>query len=387
MAHVNTIFHQLLLLINRHDFRKLETKHFKPKRKYRTLSRWDQFVAMMFAQITHRKSLRDIVGQFMFQAKRFCHIGGNNVKRSTLADANNKRSAKFFQALFEQQYKKCTGLTPAKRFRFKNKLYSLDASVIDLCLSIFNWANFRKNKGGVKLHALLDHDGYIPALIRITDARSHEIQIARALRLPKGSIVTFDKGYNDYAWFNSLNENQIFFVTRIKKNARYTVKKRRRVIKSKGLTSDQTICFTGAKAKSCSIPLRRIGYTDPETGKHYTFLTNNFDLAAKTIADIYKDRWQIEQFFKWLKQNLKVKKFFGTSKNAVMTQIWIAAIAMLLLAYYKYKAKLGQNLSAILQLLQLNLFERRNIWRLFDSDPPTGKRCSQSQMLLNFNTF
>jgi putative transposase len=342
---------------------------------------------MMFAQITHRKSLRDIVNQLHFQSKRLCHIGGANAKRSTLADANNNRSAEFFQALFEQQYKKCAGLAPAKRFRFKNKLYSLDGSVIDLCLSLFPWAKFRKNKAGVKLHALLDHDGYIPSFLRITDAKSHEIQIARTLRLPKGSIVAFDKGYNDYAWFNSLNENQIFFVTRIKKNARYTVRERRRVIKSKGLTCDQTIRFTGVKTQSCPIPLRRIGYTDPETGKHYTFLTNNFELAARTIADIYKDRWQIEQFFKWIKQNLKVKKFFGTSKNAVMTQIWIAAITMLLLAYYKYKAKLRQNLSVILQLLQLNMFERRSIWRLFDPDPPKDKRCSQSQMFINFNIF
>jgi len=201
MAHVNTIFHQLLLLINRHDFRKLEYQ-FKPKRKYRTLSRWDQFVAMTFAQITHRKSLRDIVNQLQFQSKRLYHIGGNNAKRSTLADANNNRSAQFFQALFEKQYNKCTSLAPAKKFRFKNKLYSLDASVIDLCLSLFPWAKFRKNKAGVKLHTVLDHDGYIPAFMQITSAKSHEINIAKTLQLPPNSIVTFDKGYNDYSWFN-----------------------------------------------------------------------------------------------------------------------------------------------------------------------------------------
>jgi len=387
MAHVNTIFHQLLLLINRHEFRKLESKKFKPKRKYRTLSRWDQFVTMIFAQVTYRKGLRDIEAQLQFQSKRLCHIGGSNAKRSTLADANSKRPADFFQALFEVQYNKCIELAPAKKFRFKNKLYSLDASVVDLSLSLFPWAKFRKNKAGIKLHTLLDHDGYIPAFMRITEAKSHDIQVARSLKLPKKSIVTFDKGYNDYAWFNSLNSNQISFVTRVKSNARYTIKKRRRVIKSKGLTSDQTICLTGAKGKKCPIPLRRIGYKDPETGKHYKFLTNNFHLSAKTITDIYKDRWQIEQFFKWIKQNLKIKKFFGTSENAVMTQIWIAAITMLLLAFYKYKAKLGQNLSVILQLLQLNLFERRNIWRLFDPDPPKDKKCSQAQMLLNFNMF
>jgi len=342
---------------------------------------------MTFAQIIHRKSLRDIVKQLQFQSRRLYHIGGNSAKRSTLADANNNRSAQFFQALFEKQYNKCTGLAPAKRFRFKNKLYSLDASVIDLCISLFPWAEFRKNKAGVKLHTLLDHDGYIPALMRITDAKSHEIQVARSFQLPANSIVTFDKGYNDYSWFNSLNTNQIFFVTRLKRNARYRVTQRRSVIKSKGLTSDQIIRLTGVKAENCQIPLRRIGYKDPETGKHYTFLTNNFDLSAKTIADIYKDRWQIELFFKWIKQNLKIKKFFGTGKNAVMTQIWIAAITMLLLVYYKYKAKLGHNLSVILQLLQLNLFERRTIWRLFDPDPPKNKALNQKQLLFNFNIF
>ena len=383
MAHVNTIFHQLLLLINRHDFRKLEYQ-FKPKRKYRTLSRWDQFVAMTFAQITHRKSLRDIVNQLQFQSKRLYHIGGNNAKRSTLADANNNRSAEFFQALFEKQYNKCTGLAPATKFRFKNKLYSLDASVIDLCLSLFPWAKFRKNKAGVKLHTLLDHDGYIPALMRITEAKPHEIQVARSLQLAPNSIVTFDKGYNDYSWFNSLSNKHIFFVTRLKRNARYRVVERRSVIKSKGLTSDQTIRLTGTKSENCPIPLRRIGYKDSETGKHYTFLTNNFNLSAKTIADIYKDRWQIELFFKWIKQNLKIKRFFGTGKNAVMTQIWIAAITMLLLVYYKYRARLGQNLSAILQLLQLNLFERRSIWRLYDPDPPRENPQTQNQLLFNF---
>lgn len=387
MAHVNTIFHQLLLLINRHDFRKLETNQFKPKRRFRTLSRWDQFIVMVYAQITQRKNLRDIVNQLKFQSKRLYHIGGNTVKRSTLSDANNQRPAGFFQALFEKQYAKCTTVAPAKRFRFKNKLYSMDASVIDLCLSLFPWAKFRKSKAGIKLHTLLDHDGYMPAFMRITEAKTHEIQIARSLRLPSNSIVTFDKGYIDFSWFNALNTHHIFYVTRIKKNTRYRVTERRPVLKSKGLTSDQTIFLTGIKATEYQIPLRRIGYTDPETGKHYVFLTNNFELAAKTIADIYKDRWQIELFFKWIKQNLKIKKFFGTSKNALMTQIWIAVITMLLLAYYKYRAKLGHNLSKILQLLQLNLFERRNIWRLFETDPPNSKLPTQKQLLLNFNTF
>jgi len=387
MAHVNTIFHQLLLLIDRYDFCKLETKQFKPKRKYRTLNRWDQFVIMIYAQITHRKSLRDIVNNLSFQSRRLYHIGAKTVKRSTLADANNSRTPLLFEALFKKQYTKCSTLAPAKPFRFKNKLYSLDSSVVDLCLSLFPWAKFRKNKAGIKLHTLLDHDGNIPAFIRITEAKTHDIQVSRLLDLPAHSIVAFDKAYIDFSWFNAMSSKQVFFVTRMKTNTRYRVVERRKVIKSKGLTSDQTIRLTSVKGKNCPAPLRRVGYRDPETGKRYIFLTNNFHLAAKTIAEIYRQRWQIEIFFKWIKQNLKIKKFYGTSKNALMTQIWIAVITMLLLSYYKYKARLGENLSGILRLLQLNLFERRSIWRLYETDPPNKKVFSQKQLILNFNTL
>ena len=387
MAHVNTIFHQLLLLIDRHDFRKLETKQFKPKRKYRTLNRWDQFVIMIYAQITHRKSLRDIVNNLSFQSRRLYHIGAKTVKRSTLADANNSRTSLFFEALFKKQYTKCLTLAPAKPFRFKNKLYSLDSSVVDLCLSLFPWAKFKQTKGAIKLHTLLDHDGNIPAFIRITEAKTHDIQVARLLDLPSHSIVAFDKAYIDFSWFNAMSNKQVFFVTRMKNNTRYRVVERRKVIKSKGLTSDQTIRLTSVKGKNCPAPLRRVGYRDPKTGKRYTFLTNNFHLAAKTIAEIYRQRWQIEIFFKWIKQNLKIKKFYGTSKNALMTQIWIAVITMLLLLYYKYKARLGENLSGILRLLQLNLFERRSIWRLYETDPPKKKILDQKQLILNFNVL
>jgi len=205
------------------------------------------------------------------------------------------------------------------------------------------------------------------------------------LNLPPGSIVTADRAYIDYAWLFSLNQKKNFLVTRLKKNAKFKVIERRKVIKSKGLTSDQTIMLTGVKASDCPIPLRRIGYRDPETGKHYVFLTNNFNLAAKTIADIYKSRWQVELFFKWIKQNLKIKTFLGTSKNAVMTQIWIALITMLILSYMKFLAKLGQSIMQIQRLLQLNLFERQNMWELFD--PPIKKRkpAVKPNMLFNLS--
>lgn len=384
MAHSNTVLAQLLKLIDRHDFLALENGPFRPQRKYRTLSRWGQFTAMLFAQITGRASLRDISESLQAQAGRLYHLGINEVKKSTLADANNKRPAEFYQALFEQTYQRCAAIAPGKKkFRFNNKLYSLDASTIDLCLSVFPWAKFRTTKGGIKLHALLDHDGYIPKFASVTDAKTSDLAFARTLSLPAGSIVAADRAYVDFAWLYKLNQRKNFLVTRLKKNIKYKVVERRPVLKPKGITSDQTIILTGPKAGDCPIPLRRIGYKDPETGKQYFFLTNNFHLAAKTIADIYKARWEIELFFKWLKQNLKIKTFLGTSTNAVMTQIWIALITMLVLSYMKFLAKLGHSITQIIRLLQLNLFKRQSLWALFE--PSTARHKHESQQIMMFN--
>jgi hypothetical protein len=386
MAHSNIVLHQMLKLIDRHDFQKLDSGEYRPQRKFRTLSRWGQFVAMMFGQITGRASLRDIEDSIEAQNGRLYHLGINKVKKSTLADAINNRTAEFFCAFFEKTYQRCAAIAPAKRkFRFKNKLYSLDASTIDLCLSVFPWARFRSTKGGFKLHALLDHDGYIPGFANITDAKTSDLAVARTLNLPPGSIMAADRAYIDFAWLYALDKKKNFLVTRLKRNIKFRVVERHQVIKSKGVTSDQTIMLTGSKAKDCPIPLRRIGYRDPETGKHYVFLTNNFDLAAKTIADIYKSRWEVELFFKWLKQNLKIKTFLGTSKNAVMTQIWIALITMLVLAYMKFLAKLGQSITQIQRLLQLNLFKRQNLWELFDPPPTKHKTENRQIMLFNFS--
>jgi len=385
MSHSNTVLSQLLNLIDRHDFQKLENEQFRPQRKYRTLSRWSQFTAMMFAQITGRASLRDITDSLQTQAGRLYHLGISSVKKSTLADANNRRPAEFFQAFFEKSYQRCAALVPGKKkFRFKNKLYSLDASTIDLCLSVFPWAKFRSTKGGIKLHAVLDHDGYIPIFASITDAKTSDLAYARTLTLPPGSIIAADRAYIDFAWLLSLNQRKNYLVTRLKKNIKYKVIERRPVLKSKGITSDQTIILTGSKACDCPIPLRRVGYKDPDTGKQYFFLTNNFHLAAKTIADIYKDRWQIELFFKWLKQNLKIKTFLGTSKNAVMTQIWIALITMLVLSYMKFLAKLGKTITQIQRLLQLNLFKRQSLWKLFDQPLIKHRPDNPQKMLFNF---
>ena len=387
MAHSSTIFRQLLQLLDRNAFDSIERKGYQPKRKYRSLTRWGQFVTMMFAHITNRTSLRDIEDQFRIRAESLYHLGVRPVKRSTFADANNSRAAGFFEAIFKHQYAKCARCAPRKSFRFKNKLYSFDASVVDLCLNLFPWAKFRTTKGGIKLHTLLDHDGYIPAFVKITDAKVPDIAMARTLKLPPFSIVVMDRAYVDFKWFNKLDTKKVLFVTRLKRGIKYKVTERRKVIHSKGITSDQIIELTGTKAPDCPIPLRRVGYRDPQTGQHYVYVTNIFHLSAKTIADIYKERWQVELFFKWIKQNLRIKTFLGTSKNAVMTQIWIAMVAMLLLAYYKFMAKLNYSFSQVLKLLQLSLFKKQSLWQLFDPGPTKHMLPDSGQLCFDFNRF
>lgn len=380
MAHHNTVFSQLLKFIPRHEFETLAKQHHQG-RMLRKISRWSQFVALGLAQLSGRISLRDIVSNLSAQTSKLYHLGGTHVSRSSLARVNEQQPHTLYEALFNKLLSRCQGLAPKHGFRFKNKLYSLDASTIDLCLSAFPWATFRTTKGAIKLHVGLDHSGYLPTFMTVTEGKLHDVTVGRTLKLPKQSLVVFDRGYTDYRWYNSLNDNGIFFVTRQKANATYEVTERRPVSTAQGLTSDQTIKIKGAKADDCPIPLRRIGYRDLETGKHYVFLTNHFKLAAKTIADIYKARWQIELFFKWVKQNLKIKTFLGTSKNAVLTQIWIAMCMYLLLAYIKFCSRLSLSFQQILRLLQLNLFERRNLMSLLKGDPPAPPdRLLQTQL-------
>jgi IS4 transposase len=277
-------------------------------------------------------------------------------------------------------------ISPKHKFKFKNKLYSLDASTIDLSLGAFPWASFRRTKSAIKLHTLLDHGGYLPAFIAITDGKKHETKVASSVRLPKGSIVTEDKAYTDYGWFAQLEQNGIYFVTRQKTNAVYKPLERKPVNKKQGVTSDQTIKLTGTKKHLCPYLLRRIGYRDPETKKHYVFLTNNFKLSAKTIADIYKERWQIEIFFRWIKQNLKIKSFIGNSRNAVMTQICVALIAYLLLCMQKFLSKISHSLQSMIRVIQLSLFRRCSIEELFKPPPKTAK-IEHDNRQLNFANF
>lgn len=296
-------------------------------------------------------------------AKRLYHLGVKPVARSTFADANNARPYAFFEALFGELYTRCLSQAPKHKFSFKNKLFSLDASVVDLCLTLFPWAKFRTTKAGIKLHTLLDHDGYLPAMVTVTEAKCHEANIAKLFRLPKGSIVVFDRGYIDHAWFRQLCKSGVFLVTRLKSNARFLVLERNLVDRATGVTSDQIIQVADGEQ---TLVLRRIGYRDKETGKRFKFLTNHMTLPARTIADIYKDRWQVEIFFRFIKQNLKIKPFLGNSKNAVLSQVYVALIAYLLLAYQKFMSKIGLSLHYLARLMQRNLFQQCEILDLLD---------------------
>lgn len=382
MAHHNTVFAQLLKFLPRHEFETLAKEHHKGG-ALRTTSRWSQFVALLLGQIAGRQSLRDIESNLRAQGSRLYHLGTRGIARSSLARLNEQQPFSLYESLFARLYACCQRASLRHTFRFKNPLYSLDASLIDLSLSIFPWAHFALGKAAVKLHVGLDHAGHLPAFASITDSKVHDVEIGRTLQFPKGSIVVFDRGYVDYQWFKQLDLKGIFFVTRLRLNAAWCVKESREVDSRTGLRSDDTIELTGVKPSKIGMPLlRRVGYCDPATGKHYEFVTNNFALSAKTIAEIYKQRWQIELFFKWIKQNLKIRSFIGHSKNAILTQIWIALCTYLLLAFIKFSAKLDWSLQQLLRLLQLNLFMRRDLMALLRGDPPLEPQGIKSQLCL-----
>jgi len=367
MKNSTTIASQILKIIPRNEFNKLAVKHHVGH-KFRKFTRFDQFVTLLSYQMMARNGIRDILSNLKAQSKKLYHIGFQLISRSSFSRINNEQSYQFYEELFYKLSARCQPLSNKHKFKFKNHLYSMDASTIDLCLSVFPWAKFRKNKGAVKLHTVINHDGYIPEFQTITDGKVHEVNEARKVKLPKGSILAMDRGYIDYQWFNELNNMKVFFVTRSKINMKYKVIKRNKVNKKSGVTSDQIIKLTTQKGALYQGVLRRVGFKDKETGKQYYFLTNQTSLCAKTIADIYKDRWQIELFFKWIKQHLKVKKFIGESKNAVFSQIWVAMIAYLMISYFKWSNKIKSSEWEILQLLQVLWLNKLDAVALFKPD-------------------
>jgi hypothetical protein len=361
---------QLLRLIPRHEFDALAERHHAGA-ALRRMTRWSQFVALATGHLGGRHSLRDIVANLGAQASRLYHLGARPVTRSSFARVNEEQPAALYEALFERLNARCLAHAPRHGFRFKNKLYSLDTSLIDLSLEVFPWAHYALGKAAMKLHLGLDHDGLLPAFALVTESRLYDLTGARRFSFAKGSIVVFDKGYSDYAWLHDLDMAGVFFVTRARHGIDVTTLSERTMPPGKGLRFDRRIALAGQRPRAMGMkPLRLVGYTCPETGREYEFLTNIEHLAARTIADLYKARWQIELFFKWLKQNLKLKGFVGTSKNAVLTQIWAALCVSLLLAYLKFVARLELSLQQIVRLLRLNLFLHRDLLALLRNDTP-----------------
>ena len=309
--------------------------------------------------------------------KKLQQVGLGAVSRSTLADANRKRPQEIFGELFSCLYQRCRRQAPGQRFGFRHRVYSLDATVIDLCLKVFDWAKFRKRKGAIKLHLILDHGGHIPSFCVMTPGREHEIEVARGQRYEPDSILSFDRAYVDYHWFDQLHRQGVYFVTRQKRNARYRVLERRSVVPQPGGTSDQVIRLTGKAAQCLSTPLRRIGYRDPETRQFYVFLTNLFHLTAAEVAAIYKARWQIELFFKWVKQHLKIKSFLGTTANAVMTQVWVALCVYLLVAYVKFLLRPPGRLYEIFKRLQVTALEYLALGQVLAWEAKNGPKGAQ----------
>jgi hypothetical protein len=369
-----SLFSQLVALFNRQRFHELVFRHGS-ERYAKGFSSWDQFVAMLFCQLAQAKSLREISGGLASCLGKLRHLGVKAApNKSTLSYANTHRPWQLFQDLFYQSLDWCRLAAPGKRkkFRFKNKLLSLDSSTISLCLSLFPWAKFRRTKGAVKLHLLLDHDGYLPSFAHISDGKRSDVSIARILSLAPGSIIVMDRGYNDYKLFAHWTRTEVYFVTRLKEKADYRVIAQRPVVAHKPILSDETIVFTGPKSrKKCPVALRRIVAMDPDTEQKITLLTNHFEFAASTIGAIYKDRWQIELFFKALKQNLRVKSFVGTTENALYIQIWTALIAMLLIKFMQFKAAIAWSLSNLVAFLRWNLFTYRDLWDWLDRPEDT----------------
>lgn len=359
-------FSQLLQLFPRLEFEQAVKKH-RADRGAKGFTSWAQFVAMLFCQLGRAHTLREICGGLASCEGKLKHLGVPEApSKSTLAYANEHRPWPLYQTVFEQLLGKCQTTVAAsgwkKKFRFKNKLTSLDSSTIDLCLSLYDWAKFRRTKGAVKLHLLLDHDGYLPSYAVITDGKKSDITVARTMKFAAGTVLVMDRGYNDYDWFKELTDQGAFFVTRMKDNADYDVVEKRKTPEKSGVVSDEVIFFYSmAKAgKECFF--RRIEVWDEDQQKALVFLTNHLEFGATTIAAIYKDRWKVELFFKAIKQNLKIKTFLGTSANAVHTQIWTALIAMLVLRYLQLKSSFGWSLSNLAALLRHQLFVYRDLF-------------------------
>jgi Domain of unknown function (DUF4372)/Transposase DDE domain len=368
------VFSQLMDFLPKDQFDRC-VERYHGNRRVRNFSCLDQLLCLAFAQLTYRESLRDIETCLRAFHKKLYHAGfRGSIARNTLAKANEQRDWRIYADLAQVLIAHARRLHAAEGFgvELERTAYALDSTTIDLCLALFPWARFRRRKGAVKLHTLLDLRGNIPCFVRITHGKTHDVTALDALPIEAGSFYVMDRGSLDFGRLHRFTLGLAFFVIRGKKNLDYSRRSYRRVDKTTGLRSDQTIVLRGPKtSKAYPEPMRRIAYCDPETRKRFVFLTNNFQLPALTIAQIYKARWQIELFFRWIKQHLRIKSFYGTSPNAVKTQVWIAVSVYVLVAIVRKELKLERSMGEILQILSVSLFEKAPIFEAL-SLPKTG---------------
>jgi hypothetical protein len=363
----SSVFGQILKLFPRTEFQQL-VNETKAERHARGFTCWQQFVAMLFCQLGKAQSLREICQGLASVEGKINHLGIDQApNKSTLAYANAHRPWQLFQRVFEQMYQRCQQIAPKHRLRFNNPLVSIDATVIELCATLFDWAHYKQTKGAVKLHMILDHNGLLPSFCHITEARTYDVTVAREWDFPAGTIIVFDRGYTDFRWFRSLDERGVFFVTRLKRGTLYEVVQEHSIPQRGGVLRDATIRLTSRQLKGDSPLLRLVEYR-AQDGRTYEFLTNHLKFGPTTIAAIYEQRWQIELFFKAIKQNLRIKTFVGTSANALHIQVWTALIAILILRYLKLRSTYGWALSNLLAMLRFNLFSYRDLW-LWLCDP------------------
>ena len=387
MNRVCSIFAQILQLFPRDQFQQAVQKH-KAERHARGFTCWGQFVAMMFCQLGSAKSLREICQGLAASEGKLRHLGIPIApSRSTLAYANEHRPWELYQTVFENLLQRCHSVAAGKKkFRFKNKLVSLDSTSIDLCASVFDWAQYKRTKGAVKVHLLLDNEGYLPCFACITDGKKHDVTVGRTLRFQPGTIVVIDKGYVHYVWWEQMTADGVYFVTRFKQDLQFEVIAEREIPKNSNVRRDQDIEITPYR-KDFTLKLRLVTIWDEEKQEEITFLTNHLKFGATTIARIYKERWQIELFFKALKQLLRIKTFVGTSANALKTQIWTALIAILVLKYLHLKSQYGWSLSNLVALVRHQLFVYRDLYAWLDAPfeaPPALAGVHDQQLALEF---
>lgn len=368
MQYSSTIFGQLLAFLPREKLRRFTGQHNSEK-YVKKLTVWNHLVVLLYAQATSKDSLREIETGLLMNHGTWHHLGINTVSKSSIARVNNTRDPIVFEKLFYEFLAQCKLVTESRKFSFNNPLYSLDASVVNLCLSLFDWAKYRTKKGALKMHILLDNRTGLPTVVSVTEGNVADVVAGRnmELKLESGSILVFDRGYLDHDWWYRIDSQGLFFVTRPKKNTTIIVSEKRKT-KEKSILGDDLIWIGDVCNPKYNKELRRVRYLDEKHGE-YVFITNNFKLTALEVALVYKERWQIELFFKWVKQNLKVKTFLGTSKNAVMNQVWVAMIYYLLLSYIKFQTKCSRSLLELSWMFKETVLVRRPLIDILSLTP------------------